>query len=129
MWVETPEKITDSFPIAAQVAKGPDIVIWVHDKVGEWADVGLIFPVEVSDEFVNKFYQKLGRVRRSCISEGSNPREARRLKVRPRSKEHESLAVRGFWTTFQLHRRNRFSSYSRTLPQRPTSSAFKNESI
>ena len=27
--------------------KGPDIVIWAHDKVGEWADAGLISPVEV----------------------------------------------------------------------------------
>ncbi|HEY6840683.1 MAG TPA: hypothetical protein VI114_05650 [Chthoniobacterales bacterium] len=34
--IEAPEKITDSFPIAAQMAKGPDIVIWAHDKVGEW---------------------------------------------------------------------------------------------
>ena len=25
--IEAPEKITDSFPLAAQVAKGPDIVI------------------------------------------------------------------------------------------------------
>src|ERR1700730_9862032 len=40
--IEAPEKITDSFPIAAQMAKGPDIVIWAHDKVGEWADAGLI---------------------------------------------------------------------------------------
>ena len=40
--IETPEKITDSFPIAAQAGKGPDIVIWAHDKVGEWADAGLI---------------------------------------------------------------------------------------
>ena len=53
--IETPEKITDSFPIAAQAGKGPDIVIWAHDKLGEWADAGLIAPVEVSDESVNKF--------------------------------------------------------------------------
>ena len=33
--IESPEKITDSFPLAAQVAKGPDIVIWAHDKIGE----------------------------------------------------------------------------------------------
>jgi maltose/maltodextrin transport system substrate-binding protein len=44
--IEAPEKITDSFPIAAQMAKGPDIVIWAHDKVGEWADAGLIAPVQ-----------------------------------------------------------------------------------
>ena len=56
--IEAPEKITDSFPIAAQMAKGPDIVIWAHDKVGEWADAGLIAPVEVSEEFKNKFFPK-----------------------------------------------------------------------
>jgi maltose/maltodextrin transport system substrate-binding protein len=56
--IETPEKITDSFPIAAQAGKGPDIVIWAHDKVGEWADGGLIAPLEVSDEFTNKFFPK-----------------------------------------------------------------------
>ena len=33
--IEASEKTTDSFPIAAQMAKGPDIVIWAHDKVGE----------------------------------------------------------------------------------------------
>jgi maltose/maltodextrin transport system substrate-binding protein len=38
--IETPEKITDSYPMAAQVAKGPDIVIWAHDKLREWADAG-----------------------------------------------------------------------------------------
>jgi len=56
--IETPEKITDSFPIAAQCGKGPDIVIWAHDKVGEWADAGLIAPVEVSNEFLGKFLPK-----------------------------------------------------------------------
>jgi maltose/maltodextrin transport system substrate-binding protein len=45
--IEAPEKITDSFPIAAQMAKGPDIVIWAHDKVGEWADAGLIAPIQI----------------------------------------------------------------------------------
>jgi maltose/maltodextrin transport system substrate-binding protein len=56
--IETPEKITDCFPIAAQMAKGPDIVIWAHDKVGEWAEAGLIAPVEISEEFKNKFFPK-----------------------------------------------------------------------
>src|SRR6266436_8447394 len=54
--IETPEKITRTFPIAAQVGKGPDIVIWAHDKVGEWADSGLIAPVEISSEFSGKFF-------------------------------------------------------------------------
>src|SRR5271166_4459383 len=56
--IETPENITDTFPIAAQAGKGPDVVIWAHDKVGEWAGGGLISPVEVSDEFANKFFPK-----------------------------------------------------------------------
>jgi maltose/maltodextrin transport system substrate-binding protein len=56
--IETPEKITDSFPIAAQSGKGPDIVIWAHDKVGEWADAGLIAPVEISNDFSKKFFPK-----------------------------------------------------------------------
>ena len=56
--VEAPQTITDSFPIAAQMAKGPDIVIWAHDKVGEWADAGLIAPVLISKEFKNKFFPK-----------------------------------------------------------------------
>jgi maltose/maltodextrin transport system substrate-binding protein len=54
--IETPEKITRTFPMAAQVGKGPDIVIWAHDKVGEWADSGLIEPVEISSEFREKFF-------------------------------------------------------------------------
>jgi maltose/maltodextrin transport system substrate-binding protein len=54
--IETPEKITDNFPLAAQAGKGPDIVIWAHDKVGEWADGGLIAPVEVTDAYKQQFY-------------------------------------------------------------------------
>ena len=56
--IEAPEKITDSFPLAAQAGKGPDIVIWAHDKVGEWADGGLIAPVEFSDELTHKYFPK-----------------------------------------------------------------------
>jgi maltose/maltodextrin transport system substrate-binding protein len=56
--IETPEKITDTFPIAAQAGKGPDFVIWAHDKVGEWADGGLISPIEVQGKFIEKFFPK-----------------------------------------------------------------------
>jgi maltose/maltodextrin transport system substrate-binding protein len=56
--IETPQNITDSFPLAAQVAKGPDIVIWAHDKVGEWADAGLIAPVEISEKYAHQFFPK-----------------------------------------------------------------------
>jgi maltose/maltodextrin transport system substrate-binding protein len=56
--IETPEKLTDNFPIAAQAGKGPDIIIWAHDKVGEWADGGLIAAVDVSSDFSKKFFPK-----------------------------------------------------------------------
>jgi maltose/maltodextrin transport system substrate-binding protein len=56
--IETPTNITEDFPISAQAGMGPDIVIWAHDKVGEWADGGLITPVSVSKEFESKFFPK-----------------------------------------------------------------------
>jgi maltose/maltodextrin transport system substrate-binding protein len=56
--IETPENITDSFPMAAQAGKGPDVVIWAHDKVGEWADGGLIAPIDVPENYQKKFYPK-----------------------------------------------------------------------
>ncbi|MBV9298502.1 MAG: maltose/maltodextrin ABC transporter substrate-binding protein MalE [Verrucomicrobia bacterium] len=54
--LESPQNITDSFPTAAQSGKGPDIVIWAHDVVGEWADAGLISPVEVHQETREKYF-------------------------------------------------------------------------
>jgi maltose/maltodextrin transport system substrate-binding protein len=54
--IETPEKITDNFPLAAQAGKGPDIAIWAHDKVGEWADGGVIAPIEVTVAYQQQFY-------------------------------------------------------------------------
>jgi maltose/maltodextrin transport system substrate-binding protein len=54
--LDSPQNITDSFPTAAQSGKGPDIVIWAHDKVGEWADAGLISPVEVRQETREKYF-------------------------------------------------------------------------
>ncbi len=56
--LEAPQNITDSFPTAAQGGKGPDIVIWAHDKVGEWADAGLISPIEVKPETREKYFPK-----------------------------------------------------------------------
>jgi maltose/maltodextrin transport system substrate-binding protein len=54
--IETPVNIVNNFPLAAQAGQGPDIVIWAHDKIGEWADSGLIAPVEPPSQFVRKFY-------------------------------------------------------------------------
>ena len=60
--LEAPQNITDSFPTAAQMGKGPDIVIWAHDKVGEWADAGLISPIEVDHQrLVKNIFRRLGK--------------------------------------------------------------------
>lgn len=56
--IETPQNITTDFPLAAEAGKGPDIVIWAHDKVGEWADGGLIAQVEVSPVYAKNFFAK-----------------------------------------------------------------------
>lgn len=56
--IESPPNLTTSFPIAAQAGKGPDIVIWAHDKIGEWSEGGLIAPVDVSVEYMGKFFPK-----------------------------------------------------------------------
>jgi maltose/maltodextrin transport system substrate-binding protein len=56
--IESPQNITESFPLAAQVAKGPDIVIWAHDKVGDWADGGVIAPIDIPAVFASKFFPK-----------------------------------------------------------------------
>lgn len=56
--IVTPQNITNDFPLAAEAGQGPDIVIWTHDKVGEWADGGLMAPVQVSHEFENHFFVK-----------------------------------------------------------------------
>jgi maltose/maltodextrin transport system substrate-binding protein len=49
--VEPLDGLTDKFQTAAQTGKGPDIVIWAHDRLGEWADAGLLEPLETSEEF------------------------------------------------------------------------------
>jgi maltose/maltodextrin transport system substrate-binding protein len=59
--IETPVKITDNFPLAAQAGKGPDIVVWPHDKVGEWADAGVIAPIEVTSAYKQQFYPMAGK--------------------------------------------------------------------
>src|SRR4029450_3257463 len=49
--VEPLDGLTDKFQSAAQGGKGPDIVVWAHDRLGEWADAGLLRPLEISKDF------------------------------------------------------------------------------
>jgi maltose/maltodextrin transport system substrate-binding protein len=44
--VQHPEGAPDKFTAAAAAGKGPDIFCWPHDRVGEWAQSGLIVPVK-----------------------------------------------------------------------------------
>ena len=53
--VEPMDGLTDKFQSAAQSGKGPDIVVWAHDRLGEWADAGLLAPLEISEEFKAAF--------------------------------------------------------------------------
>ena len=41
--------LPQKFQQAAATADGPDIVLWPHDRFGEWAQGGLILPVEPSE--------------------------------------------------------------------------------
>lgn len=56
--VEAPEGATDKFQQAAQSGKGPDIFLWAHDRVGEWANAGLLSPIEVESDFSQQFLSK-----------------------------------------------------------------------
>jgi maltose/maltodextrin transport system substrate-binding protein len=49
--VETQEEITEKFQAAGQSGKGPDIFFWAHDRIGEWADAGLLKPLEIKEDF------------------------------------------------------------------------------
>jgi maltose/maltodextrin transport system substrate-binding protein len=49
--VEAPDGLTDKFQAAAQMGKGPDIVFWANDRLGEWADAGLLKPLEINGDF------------------------------------------------------------------------------
>jgi maltose/maltodextrin transport system substrate-binding protein len=53
--VETQEKIIDNFQAAAQSGKGPDIFFWANDRIGEWADSGLLKPLDIKEEFKAKY--------------------------------------------------------------------------
>lgn len=46
--VEHPEDAPGKFQQASEEGKGPDIWIWAHDRVGEWADSGVINAVTPS---------------------------------------------------------------------------------
>ena len=56
--VEHPDKPENKYAQAAQAGRGPDIMIWAHDRLGGWAQSGLIQPVNVDDAYKSKFLPK-----------------------------------------------------------------------
>jgi len=48
--VEMLTNLTERFQSEARTGKGPDIVVWAHDRIGEWAEAGLIAPLDVKDD-------------------------------------------------------------------------------
>ena len=51
--VENVDPLTDRYQQAAATGDGPDIVMWAHDRLGEWAAGGLIAPVSPSASVVD----------------------------------------------------------------------------
>ena len=53
--VQTQDDITNKFQAAAQAGKGPDIFLWANDRIGEWADAGLLRPLKIRTKFKGRF--------------------------------------------------------------------------
>ncbi|MBB3329486.1 maltose/maltodextrin transport system substrate-binding protein [Halomonas campaniensis] len=51
-----PDNLTDRFQQAAGSGQGPDVVIWAHDRLGEWAQSGLLTPLSPSDDFRGRYF-------------------------------------------------------------------------
>lgn len=47
--VEIPENLPDRFQQTAATGKGPDIVLWAHDRFGEWAQSGFLSTLTPSE--------------------------------------------------------------------------------
>jgi maltose/maltodextrin transport system substrate-binding protein len=55
--VEVVDPVPEKFQQAAATGDGPDILLFAHDRFGEWADSGLIAPVTPSQEVVDGIIQ------------------------------------------------------------------------
>ncbi|MCG6658490.1 maltose/maltodextrin ABC transporter substrate-binding protein MalE [Halomonas campisalis] len=51
-----PDNLTDRFQQAAGSGQGPDIVIWAHDRMGEWAQSGLLTPITPANGFRERYF-------------------------------------------------------------------------
>jgi maltose/maltodextrin transport system substrate-binding protein len=53
--VEHPQDAPSKFQQAAASGKGPDIMIWAHDRAGEWVAAGLVEPINPKPKFKSQF--------------------------------------------------------------------------
>ena len=53
--VEHPDQVEVKFQQTAATQNGPDLMMWAHDRFGEWVKAGLVAPLEVSDDVKAKF--------------------------------------------------------------------------
>jgi len=53
--VEHPEGTPAKFQQAAAAHSGPSIIIWEHDRAGEWVSAGLIEPINPKPKFTSAF--------------------------------------------------------------------------
>lgn len=53
--VAHPDQVEVKFQQTAATQNGPDIIMWAHDRFGEWSKAGLIAPLTISDEVKAKF--------------------------------------------------------------------------
>jgi maltose/maltodextrin transport system substrate-binding protein len=57
--VEHPQDAPAKFQQAAASGKGPDVMIWAHDRAGEWVAAGLVEPVNPKPKLTAQF-EKIG---------------------------------------------------------------------
>lgn len=55
--VAHPDSATDKFQQSAATGNGPDIFIWSHDRVGEWAQSGIISEIKPSQKVIDANYE------------------------------------------------------------------------
>jgi len=55
--VEHPEDAPGKFQQAAAAGKGPDVWCWPHDRLGEWAQSGLVVPISPSKKVMDEVEQ------------------------------------------------------------------------
>ncbi len=53
--VAHPDQVEVKFQQTAATGNGPDLIMWAHDRFGEWSKAGLISPLTISDEVKSRF--------------------------------------------------------------------------